>query len=122
MKHIRFLTIVLALLVLGSTGFSARVSAADAPQAVVNTARLNVRQGPGTDYSVIGDLKSGDDVTVTGRNAAGSWYQVSLPSETTGWVSAGLVKMTGDASSRSDRDSRVEKGERFPGQRDRLPG
>ena len=47
---------------------------------------------------MIDGLESGDDVAVTGRNAAGSWYQVSLSDGRTGWVSAALVKLTGDAS------------------------
>jgi uncharacterized protein YraI len=98
MKHAGLLSILLALLILASTGFATAAAAADSPRAVINTARLNVRQGPGTVYPVIGGLKSGDDVAVTGRNAAGSWYQVSLPGGKTGWVSAGLVKLTGDSS------------------------
>jgi Tol biopolymer transport system component/uncharacterized protein YraI len=99
MKHVRLLSILLVLLVFGSFVFATAAAAMDAPLAVVNTARLNVRQGPGVSYPLIGGLKSGDEVAVTGRNAAGRWYQVSLPNGKTGWVSASLVKLTGDASS-----------------------
>jgi Tol biopolymer transport system component/uncharacterized protein YraI len=93
------LTITMALLVLGSFGLSATASAAEAPQAVVNTVRLNFRQGPGTGYAVIDVLEAGDGGTITGKNAAGSWYQVSLSDGRTGWVSSSLVMLTGDASS-----------------------
>jgi len=71
-------SVALALLVLGGTGFSATVRAAGAPHAVVNTVRLNVRQGPGTNYPVIDVLEAGDDLAITGKNTAESWYQVSL--------------------------------------------
>jgi Tol biopolymer transport system component len=86
----------MALLVLVSTGFSTAASAADEPHAVVNTARLNLRQGAAASYAVIDVLERGDEPAVTGRNAAGSWYHVSLSDGRAGWVSASLVKLTGD--------------------------
>jgi TolB protein len=98
MKRFRLFSIVLVLLIITSTAFSAKVRAADAPHAAVNTARLNLRQGPGTGYAVIDVLDRGHDLTVTGRNAAGSWYQVSLSDGRTGWVSGSLVKLIGDAN------------------------
>lgn len=61
--------------------------------ASVQVVVLNVRQGPGTTFPVIGKLAQGDQVTVEGRNDAGDWWYVCcLPnSETRGWVSAALL-------------------------------
>jgi uncharacterized protein YraI len=54
---------------------------------------LNVRQGPGTTFPVVGKLAQGDEVTIEGRNEAGDWYYVCClaGSDTRGWVSAELV-------------------------------
>jgi hypothetical protein len=59
----------------------------------VNVSGLNLRAGPGTNYRSIGKLKVGDELAVTGRNAASSWYQVRQ-SAVTGWVSAPYVAIT----------------------------
>jgi len=44
---------------------------------------LNVRSGAGTENEVIGQLKAGDQVRVTGTD--GKWYQITIP-EKTGYV------------------------------------
>ena len=56
---------------------------------------LNVRAGPGTDYSVIGRVAGSTVVTILGRNAAGTWlYICCLPnSATAGWISAQFVTL-----------------------------
>jgi N-acetylmuramoyl-L-alanine amidase len=67
--------------------------AATGPTATVTAPVLNLRSGPGTSFAVAGKLKSGDTLTVLGRNAAGDWlYVCCLPdTETRGWVSAEFV-------------------------------
>ncbi len=59
------------------------------PVGIVKT-DLNVRNGPGTQYDVIGRLAAGTEVKIVGRNDAGSWWQiVHLDSlEGRGWVAA----------------------------------
>jgi uncharacterized protein YraI len=51
---------------------------------------LNVRSGPGTNFPIIGLLKKGGSVEITGKSADGSWWQivVSFAPEGKGWVSA----------------------------------
>ncbi len=62
-------------------------AAADAP-AVTARANANIRSGPGTAYPVIGTMRAGQPLPVTGQ--AGGWWQVKLTSRT-GWVWGGLV-------------------------------
>jgi uncharacterized repeat protein (TIGR01451 family) len=71
--------------------------APDAPGAeltgVISAATLNVRQGPGATFPVIGRLTSGALVTVLARNTDNTWLNICcLPgSQTQGWVSAQFV-------------------------------
>lgn len=50
-------------------------------------AAAKLRSGPGTDYPVVGGARKGDILTVTGRNAASTWYKLSNGF----WISAPLV-------------------------------
>jgi hypothetical protein len=57
---------------------------------------VNVRQGPGTNYAVVGELAVGLVFDITGRNAAGDWLQFSFNGRPA-WVKADLVSVSGDA-------------------------
>ena len=56
--------------------------------------QVNIRSGPGTNFNSIGILKAQDSVTVTGRDANGTWFQIDFESgpDGKGWVSAAFVK------------------------------
>lgn len=60
---------------------------------VINATTLNVRQGPGSAFPVVGRLPNGTVVTVVERNADNTWLNICcLPDgETRGWVSAQFV-------------------------------
>jgi hypothetical protein len=58
---------------------------------------VNVRSGPGTAYPRIGQLTTGQQFPVTGRNAAGDWLQFSFKGQP-GWVNKDLLTVTGDTS------------------------
>ncbi len=73
-------------------------SSTPAPAAKINpdlTAPVNVREGPGTNYPVVGRFEAGEETTVAGRNEDGSWWQVRLAGsgakQTVGWVYGELV-------------------------------
>ncbi|MCB0197240.1 MAG: SH3 domain-containing protein [Anaerolineae bacterium] len=64
-------------------------SADDEPQ-VTMLVGLNVRQGPGTNYPIIGRMAAGETSKITGRNDFSSWWQIEFASNAgdRGWVAA----------------------------------
>ncbi|MBK8211599.1 MAG: lamin tail domain-containing protein [Rhodospirillales bacterium] len=52
-----------------------------------SNAAANLRAGPGTEFEQIGAVAVGDDLQVTGRNAAGDWYRLASGA----WIAAFLV-------------------------------
>ena len=57
----------------------------------------NVREGPGTTYAIVGQLKQGDTSQVRGKSADGQWWQIAFPAARsgTGWVFGPLVQVSG---------------------------
>ncbi|WP_155287216.1 N-acetylmuramoyl-L-alanine amidase [Lacticaseibacillus zhaodongensis] len=55
----------------------------------VKASILNVRQGPGLAYNVMGQIKHGSSLTVISER--NSWYQVRLAGNKVGWVASWLV-------------------------------
>jgi uncharacterized protein YraI len=62
-----------------------------APILTVQAATANVRGGPAISYPVIGQAKKGQQLPITGKDAAGKWWQVNFGGRA-GWISAGLVQ------------------------------
>jgi hypothetical protein len=56
---------------------------------------INVRSGPGTNFSIVTQLAPNTIVPVLGRTADSSWYQVDV-SGLVGWVSATVVRIGGN--------------------------
>ncbi len=58
---------------------------------------INVRSGPGVEYSTIGKLQAGQSVPALGRSPGGDWVQIAFPNGPggVGWVYAYLVTVTG---------------------------
>jgi hypothetical protein len=73
--------------------------ASTTPQATSKYQAVNVRAGPGTDYAVIGALPAGESCDIIGRNADSSWWQIRCADGSIGWVSDGVVNVSGDTSS-----------------------
>ena len=61
-----------------------------APPEVVVTGQANVRNGPGTNYTIIGAATPGQRFKVTGKNQDGQWWQVDFNGQA-GWLFAQLV-------------------------------
>ncbi|MBL8144829.1 MAG: SH3 domain-containing protein [Anaerolineae bacterium] len=66
-----------------------------APIAVVNTGNLNVRSGPGPQFSVITTVPGGAQLPVLGFNEDASWYLVTTPAGN-GWIYAAFTVGRGD--------------------------
>ncbi len=56
---------------------------------------VNVRSGPGTEYTILGKARIGDAFDVTGQLADGSWLRINFSGQE-GWVLASLFDPTGD--------------------------
>lgn len=59
---------------------------------------VNVREGPGTTFNVLGQIKPGGSFDITGKNEAGDWWEITLPTGAKGWVIGQLVSTLGDVS------------------------
>jgi hypothetical protein len=59
------------------------------PEVVAND-QINVRQGPGTNYNIIGAAARGERFKVTGKNQDGSWWQIDYQGQP-GWLFGQLV-------------------------------
>jgi uncharacterized protein YraI len=62
--------------------------------------RVNVRSGPGTQYTILGQVRSGDAIDITGRSENSQWLRVNFNGQE-GWVSAALFTVTGDVATAS---------------------
>jgi hypothetical protein len=59
----------------------------------INTASLNVRQGPGTEYGIIGAAYRGNRILILGRTSDATWLQVEILASKIGWVATRLIDL-----------------------------
>jgi len=64
--------------------------------AQVDSDLLNVRQGPGPDYAVLGQLRRGDQVSLLALNRSADWALVQIAEGQYGWVYLPLLKTEDD--------------------------
>ena len=62
------------------------------PSAVANT-NANVRSGPGTVYAIVDAVTAGTSLSITGKNADGTWWYIAYPSASGGyaWIAGSVV-------------------------------
>lgn len=83
----------LVALGIGAVAVSLNMDKAYADSTItVNVSALNVRSGPGTDYSKIGMVYKGNSLTVIETN--NMWYHVKLNNGLKGWVYSSYVKQS----------------------------
>ncbi len=63
---------------------------------------LNVRQGPGTNYSILGTLTNGKTATIQAQS--GNWYKISYGGGS-GWISKDYVTVSSASSSSTSKPS-----------------
>jgi uncharacterized protein YraI len=56
---------------------------------------VNVRSGPGTEYTILGKLRPESSLDITGRNDDSTWIRVNFNGQE-GWVAASVSDVTGD--------------------------
>ncbi|OUC08081.1 hypothetical protein RY27_11140, partial [Litorilinea aerophila] len=67
-----------------------------APVAVIQPERMNVRQGPGTNYPVVTTVTAGTWLPIVALGPQGEWYQVQVAGrDEPAWVYAGLTQGLG---------------------------
>ena len=77
---------------------AAKAAEAAASNVELNTSQIvNVREGPGTGFSVLGQIMPGESYKVTGKTQAGDWWQVNFE-DRNGWVIGQLVSTAGDSN------------------------
>lgn len=69
-----------------------------APVAIVQGDRVNVREGPGTDYPPLGQVTKNTRLRITSKNPTGDWLQVCCVNDESGWIAAWLLEVEGDIS------------------------
>lgn len=65
--------------------------AAGMPLVTAGDQLVNLRSGPGTEYDIVGALRPGQSLEITGRSLDAGWWQVAAP-EGPAWVAARVVK------------------------------
>ena len=57
--------------------------------------KVNVRNGPGIEYELLGVLNSNDVVFITGKDPSGAWIQIEFANapDGKGWVTAEFLQM-----------------------------
>ena len=65
-----------------------------APAEAVLTTQTNIRSGPGTEYSLLGTSNPGDQFRITGKNPAGTWWEIEYNGGA-GWIFGELAAVTG---------------------------
>ncbi len=56
---------------------------------------VNIRKGPGTNFNVLGRMRSLQTAFIIGRNPDGSWWQIRY-GDNPAWVNSGVVRTIGD--------------------------
>lgn len=93
MKHICIILSVICLLSLPMKSYATEAASVVAVSGEVKvTSDVNVRQGPGTTYEILGTIRTGDVLAVTGKTSD-NWYQILFQSET-GYVYGDYVSFT----------------------------
>ncbi len=81
------------VLILFSIGFCGYILAFQMPtKGKVSCDALNVREGPGTNFSVVGVISLGTEVAITG--ISGNWFKVNVQEYSGKYVYSGYIDVT----------------------------
>ncbi len=78
---------------------SADTPASAPAKAVINTALVNIRTGPSTDFDIMTVVDRGEEYELIGKNGGGDWWQVCCVDDVPGWVAVEFVDTDGAVES-----------------------
>jgi uncharacterized protein YraI len=79
-------------------GAAVEAAASTTTDVQLNTTQIvNVREGPGTAFAVLGQVTPGENYKITGKTSANDWWQIDY-GDRKGWVIGQLVSTAGDAN------------------------
>lgn len=88
MRGYKWSVFLFTILLLSGVLWAAQVPSAGR----VNCSALNVRTGPGTNYTVVTVIHNGDAVSII--DVAGSWYQINFQGSTNRYVYKSYIDVT----------------------------
>ncbi|MEM7134851.1 MAG: SH3 domain-containing protein [Chloroflexota bacterium] len=59
---------------------------------------INVREGPGTNYNILGQITPGNNYPIVNKNPESTWWQIEVAPGENGWVIGQLVSAAGDVN------------------------
>ncbi|OEF96329.1 SH3 domain-containing protein [Desulfuribacillus alkaliarsenatis] len=71
------------------------------PQVIIPKTGINIRSGPGTNYSIIKSANEGDTFNIISTH--GTWYEIILSNSQKGFVASWVVQAVGIEGSANDR-------------------
>ncbi len=80
-----------------ATGSFSSAPPANVCSVTPTVANVNLRSGDDTAFALVGSLSQGNYLVVNGKNAAGTWYNVTYNNQSA-WVFADLVTTAGDCA------------------------
>lgn len=86
----RYFVIAIFILLLTGSMYYFPALAADANKVIITGDVVNVRQLPGTSYSVITQVRKGETYTI--KTQENGWFEIKLPSGESGWIADWLAQ------------------------------
>ena len=116
-SRIAAITAILMVIAMGNYSFSPMVSyAASQRKGIVAANALNVRSGPGLNYSIRDVIDHGDTVVIVETNKNG-WHKIKLGKDQYGWVSGNNQKDNYHHQSQKQSEQRGSRKRHYPSDR-----
>lgn len=98
-----------------ATGASTEPStvAASANPALLILELMNVREGPGTQYAIVGEATDGQEFPINGKSADGDWWRIDFDGQA-GWIYAPYVVATDTDAVPEVSGAQTDAPERLP--------
>lgn len=86
--------------------FPTPLSANETKTLVITGSYVNIRTGPGTDYTLLNTYSEGTKLPVLSQQDG--WYQVKLPDGTKGWIIDDYAKLVSNPNVEDDSDTQLK--------------